>query len=131
MSVWEIQEACRIVCRSPNICWEPTSYTDPQICLPPGTNPNNFKNFVSLTDYSFMFVLLMVFVGGLAIGVIISALFLVVKKNCNCYFRHNSRCQRKNNRSTNSQTLAHLAGRSRQPPPVHTPLIVRLPQDVC
>uniref|UniRef100_A0A914I406 Secreted protein n=1 Tax=Globodera rostochiensis TaxID=31243 RepID=A0A914I406_GLORO len=57
----------------------------------------------------------MVFVGGLGIDVLVSAFVLVVKKNCNCYLRHNPRCQRKNNRSTNSQTLEHLADRSRQP----------------
>ncbi|KAL3118390.1 hypothetical protein niasHT_001026 [Heterodera trifolii] len=75
--VWEFKSnnLCAMPCSLPKICYTPVHFTAPDLCLNPGTNPNSFQHFVALSEHSLIICLLIIFIGGFALGLIASIFF--------------------------------------------------------
>ncbi|KAL3092212.1 hypothetical protein niasHT_014552 [Heterodera trifolii] len=81
--VWEPKAVCKMPCTSPNRCWEPVHFDNPNICLGPSVDPNGFHNYFSLPQLHFLlFTLLNFFIGLICGAIVVCALFLFFDKCC-------------------------------------------------
>uniref|UniRef100_A0A914H141 Transmembrane protein n=1 Tax=Globodera rostochiensis TaxID=31243 RepID=A0A914H141_GLORO len=72
--IWEFKSSgpCSFPCNPPKVCFTPIHYTAPDICIPPGVNPNDFGHYLTLTENTVLISLLMVLLGGIGIGLLLS-----------------------------------------------------------
>ncbi|KAL3097658.1 hypothetical protein niasHT_020331 [Heterodera trifolii] len=85
--VWEMKSICGVPCPSPNNCWEPLEFTQPNLCLAPSINPNNFENHLSLNEASLVMLGVFLFIGGFALG----ALFGFLPLCCDFFWARRKR----------------------------------------
>ncbi|KAL3078393.1 hypothetical protein niasHT_037627 [Heterodera trifolii] len=85
--VWEMKKICGVPCPSPNNCWEPLEFTQPNLCLAPSINPNNFENHLSMHEASVVMLCLFLFIGGFALG----ALFGFLPLCCDFFWARRKR----------------------------------------
>uniref|UniRef100_A0A914HM73 Uncharacterized protein n=1 Tax=Globodera rostochiensis TaxID=31243 RepID=A0A914HM73_GLORO len=128
MTAWETRPDCPIYCPSPKICWEPVHYSAPQVCLPPGVDPNAFQNYISLSEANALWMFGLIFAGGLAIGLLLCLLLFTGFSSCFPSVRR--RAQNSNAPGTSAQAPS-LANRSirglvrpSEPTPPSFPLVV-------
>jgi hypothetical protein len=76
MSIWEVKDNCGLKCPAPNVCWTPIHFTEPDVCWPPGLNPNALPPHVSIPTDHFIVILVLIFLGALFSGIIIGVLAL-------------------------------------------------------
>uniref|UniRef100_A0A914HZ66 MATH domain-containing protein n=1 Tax=Globodera rostochiensis TaxID=31243 RepID=A0A914HZ66_GLORO len=81
--IWEFKSSgpCSFPCNPPKVCFTPIHYTAPDICIPPGVNPNDFGHYLTLTENTVLISLLMVLLGGIGIGLLLSFSWCLFRKS--------------------------------------------------
>ncbi|KAL3096743.1 hypothetical protein niasHS_001781 [Heterodera schachtii] len=67
-TTWEISQNCPISCPECYHCFEPTEFTAPHLCLPPGVTPNSFRHYVSFREENAVMIFGAILLSGLALG---------------------------------------------------------------
>ncbi|KAL3074572.1 hypothetical protein niasHT_034909 [Heterodera trifolii] len=130
-TTWEISQNCPISCPESYHCFEPTEFTAPHLCLPPGVTPNSFRHYISFREENAVMIFGAILLSGLALGWLICFLFLCFFPYC---FRPLRRLTTKRRCGTHSGTSNPLAdsstlrrpantksGVARPPPPLALP----------
>ncbi|KAL3076937.1 hypothetical protein niasHT_040164 [Heterodera trifolii] len=98
MTSWEVRVDCPILCAIPKVCWEPTTYSAPQLCLAPGVNPNTFENYLSISEGNALVILGLFLIIGIILGLCFCFLLLIGFSDC--LFRRRSLRQHKKAHNT-------------------------------
>lgn len=116
--IWEIVPTSECGQECDGNCWGPIEYKAPVYCLPKGTNPNDTAHYVAFAVHQFTILIMVVFIGGLAVGAIGSFIARCLYHFCT------KRCRSPLRPSSTSGTLGgRLASLRRRranqfPPPV-------------
>lgn len=83
MHRWEKKDGiCGIECLHPNICWTPKLVTEPDLCFPPGLDPDNPPLVVAMHHNAFVAFFALLAVSCLATGILVAILGARLAKYC-------------------------------------------------